>query len=142
MKGSQQPHCLRHIVRVIKNPSACLVWSCKLGIGDALPQLNPGNSPNKVIRKITLLPAGDIFILPFSFKAWLLRQTVMLPVIPQKQVILLFQSLSALAQFKQKCNCPDFYIERDALKLIGSFTPGQVVTAIKKYGAVSLPAAG
>jgi hypothetical protein len=58
--------------------------------------------------------------------------------IPQKQVILKFLTLKVISEFKHKCACPDFYIDRDALILVGSFTPEQVTTAIQKFGATSL----
>lgn len=60
------------------------------------------------------------------------------PVIPQKQFILKFTTLKAISNFKHECACPDFYIDRDALTLVGSFTSEQVAIAIQKYGAVLL----
>lgn len=59
-------------------------------------------------------------------------------VIPQKQVILKFMNLKEISAFKHECACPDFYIDRDALTIVGSFTLAQVTIAIQKYGAALL----
>lgn len=56
-------------------------------------------------------------------------------IIPEKQVKLLFDSLTALSQFKNECACSNFYIDRDALTLVGSFTEAQVAIAVGKYNA-------
>lgn len=58
--------------------------------------------------------------------------------IPEKQATLLFPSLSAISQFKNECACGDFYIDRDALTLVGSFTETQVAFAVEKYNAQSV----
>ena len=54
------------------------------------------------------------------------------------QVVLVFKSIAAISQFKHECACPDFYIDRDALTLVGSFLPEQVQLAKAKYDAVSM----
>jgi hypothetical protein len=53
-------------------------------------------------------------------------------------IILQFNSVTAISQFKKECACSDFYIDRDALTLVGSFTPAQVLIALEKYGATSI----
>lgn len=57
------------------------------------------------------------------------------PDFPQKQVILKFTNLKEISAFKHECACPDFYIDRDSLTLVGSFTPEQVEIAVQKYAA-------
>lgn len=69
------------------------------------------------------------------YGARLLGQINMPSLIPQRQVILAFSSLMAITQFKHECTCPDFYIDRDMLTLVGSFTADQVKIAIEKYNA-------
>ena len=51
------------------------------------------------------------------------------------QVTLMFPSIDAISAFKKECACVDFYIDRDALTLVGSFTKGQVDFARQKYQA-------
>lgn len=51
------------------------------------------------------------------------------------QVTLLFPSIDAMSSFKKECACVDFYIDRDALTLVGSFTEEQVDFAMQKYQA-------
>jgi hypothetical protein len=53
-----------------------------------------------------------------------------------KKVILLFHSLDDLSAFKKQCCCEDFYIDRDALTLVGSFIEAQLKIAIEKYHAL------
>jgi hypothetical protein len=55
--------------------------------------------------------------------------------IPHNQVILLFKSTSAISQFKKQCTCDDFYVDRDAVTLVGTFTPEQIHLAVEKYEA-------
>lgn len=69
------------------------------------------------------------------YGARLLGQIGMPSHIPQRQVILAFSSLIKIAQFKHECACPDFYIDRDKLMLVGSFRPDQVKIAVEKYKA-------
>ncbi|RYZ54250.1 MAG: hypothetical protein EOO14_14485 [Chitinophagaceae bacterium] len=51
------------------------------------------------------------------------------------QVTLLFPSIASLSAFKNECACADFYIDRDALSLVGSFQQGQIDIAVEKYRA-------
>jgi hypothetical protein len=60
------------------------------------------------------------------------------PVVPPKQVMLQFKSIAAISQFKKACACDDFYIDRDALTLVGSFTTEQVALAVEHYEAASI----
>lgn len=53
-----------------------------------------------------------------------------------KAVTLTFNSISDLSKFKNDCNCSDFYIDRDALTLVGTFTDEQLQIAFNKYSAV------
>ena len=53
-----------------------------------------------------------------------------------KKVILLFHSLDDLSAFKKECFCEDFYIDRDAIMLVGSFIEAQLKIAISKYHAL------
>ena len=62
-----------------------------------------------------------IFIMPFS--------TV------TKRVSITFPTIAQLNAFKHECGCHDFYVERDALLLVGSFTEEQLQIANYKYGA-------
>jgi hypothetical protein len=57
--------------------------------------------------------------------------------IVQKQVILHFSSIEAISQFKNKtgCACSDFYIDRDAMTITGSFTEEQATIAVEQFGA-------
>jgi hypothetical protein len=57
------------------------------------------------------------------------------PVVPPNKVILLFRSMAVLSQFKKECTCADFYIDRDALTVVGSFTKEQIAIAMEKYNA-------
>jgi hypothetical protein len=59
-----------------------------------------------------------------------------LPNILPKKVILLFHSLDDLSAFKKECFCEDFYIDRDAIILVGSFIEAQLKIAIGKYHAL------
>lgn len=54
---------------------------------------------------------------------------------PENRVMLQFVSLEAISQFKNECACCDFYIDREALTLVGSFTAEQVAIATGKYHA-------
>lgn len=53
----------------------------------------------------------------------------------KKQITLIFPSAAAIAQFKQEPFCCDFYIERDAMAVVGFFTEEQIQLALKKYDA-------
>ena len=55
---------------------------------------------------------------------------------PPTKVFLCFHSLDDLSAFKNECACNDFYIDRDALTLVGSFTEPQLKIATGKYQAV------
>jgi hypothetical protein len=55
--------------------------------------------------------------------------------LPNK-VILLSRSLDDLSAFKKECFCKDFYIDRDALTLVGTFIEAQLKIAIEKYHAL------
>lgn len=56
-------------------------------------------------------------------------------VVPPNQGIFLFRSMAVLSQFKKECTCADFYIDRDALTIVGSFTKEEIAIAMKKYNA-------
>ena len=53
----------------------------------------------------------------------------------KKKVTLIFQSITALNNFKNECGCEDFYIVRDGLLLVGSFTEEELQIANYQYGA-------
>lgn len=53
--------------------------------------------------------------------------------VPQTQISLFFTSAAAISQFKQESGCQDFYIERDALAVVGHFTEEQIGLAVAKY---------
>lgn len=57
--------------------------------------------------------------------------------VPKKQLSLFFGSTAAISLFKQECGCQDFYIDRDAVALVGFFTEEQVCLALTKYAARS-----
>ena len=56
-------------------------------------------------------------------------------ILPNK-VILVFHSLDDLSAFKKECFCKDFYIDRDALTLVGTFIEAQLKIAVEKYHAL------
>ena len=58
-------------------------------------------------------------------------------IIEANKVMLLFKSMEEMSQFKHECICCDFYIDRDEMALVGSFTPNQVQIALTKYRAVA-----
>lgn len=62
--------------------------------------------------------------------------------IPKKQASLYFNSTAAISLFKQEAACQDFYIDRDAVALIGFFTEAQIRLALTKYEARSGQAPG
>jgi hypothetical protein len=66
----------------------------------------------------------------------LVYQGMAVPNILPKKVILLFHSLDDLSAFKKECFCEDFYIDRDAITLVGSFIEAQLKIAIVKYHAL------
>ena len=53
----------------------------------------------------------------------------------KKKVTLTFRSITALHDFKNECGCDDFYVERDRLLLVGTFTEEQLQIANYKYAA-------
>jgi len=53
------------------------------------------------------------------------------------KVTLSFRSLDDLSAFKKEVTCGDFYIDRDELTLVGSFTEEQLKKATGKYLALS-----
>lgn len=53
--------------------------------------------------------------------------------IPKKQVKLYFKSAAAISLFKLEAACKDFYIDRDALAMVGFFTEEQLRLAVTKY---------
>lgn len=56
-------------------------------------------------------------------------------IVPKKQLRLLFKSGEVMTAFKRECTCPDFYIDRDAIAIVGFFTNEQVQMALTKYEA-------
>jgi hypothetical protein len=75
-----------------------------------------------------------IFILELKFGAWLLKVTYMPNVVVIESAIF-FLSNEAILSFKHECACNDFYIDRDAIALVGFFTQEQIQMAIERYGA-------
>lgn len=59
----------------------------------------------------------------------------------KKKVTLTFQSINTLSLFKKECECDDFYVDRDTLTLVGSFTEEQLQVANYKYLATYQPKA-
>ncbi len=55
---------------------------------------------------------------------------------PNTEIILSFRSVTELAKFKNECGCRDFYIDRDALTLVGTFSEEQIRLATTKYAAM------
>lgn len=55
--------------------------------------------------------------------------------VPKKQISLFFQSATAISLFKQESACQDFYIDRDAVAIVGFFTEEQIRLALTKYEA-------
>ena len=55
---------------------------------------------------------------------------------PIQKVILSFQTLAEISNFKKECNCNDFYVDRDSLSLVGTFTDAQLQLATNKYNAM------
>ena len=53
----------------------------------------------------------------------------------KQKVVLVFRSIAALSGFKNECTCDDFYVDRDALTIVGSFTEEQLQIANFKYFA-------
>ena len=51
-------------------------------------------------------------------------------------VVIQFKSISDISDFKHECDCNEFYIERDTLSIVGSFTEEQLKMAGEKYDAV------
>ena len=55
------------------------------------------------------------------------------------KIILRFQALADISLFKHECACTDFYIDRDALTLVGTFSTAQLRLATTKYAAEQSP---
>ena len=55
------------------------------------------------------------------------------------KVSLSFKSIKDIYSFKHECHCSDFYIDSDALKLVGVITEEQLQLAKKKYAALNEP---
>lgn len=53
----------------------------------------------------------------------------------KKKATLIFQSIIDLTNFKHECGCDDFYIERDGLLLVGTFSDDELQLANYKYAA-------
>ena len=53
-----------------------------------------------------------------------------------QKIVLVFSSMADISRFKMECVCDDFYIDRDLLSLIGSFSETQVDIAVNKYKAI------
>jgi hypothetical protein len=58
------------------------------------------------------------------------------PNVQLHKVTLSFSSLHELSAFKKECACGDFYIDRDELTLVGSFSEQQLKIATGKYRAL------
>lgn len=56
-------------------------------------------------------------------------------ILPKQQRSLLFKSTAAISLFKKEAGCQDFYIDRDAVSVVGFFTEEQISLALKKYEA-------
>ena len=52
-----------------------------------------------------------------------------------KKVSISFPSIIELVAFKNECASDDFYVDRDALLLVGTFTGEQLQIANYKYAA-------
>jgi len=57
----------------------------------------------------------------------------------KKKVTITFQSIKDLMLFKKECACDDFYVDRDTLTLVGTFTEEQLQIANYKYAAAYQP---
>ena len=53
--------------------------------------------------------------------------------------VLVFTSIEDISTFKHECVCRDFYVDRDLLSLVGSFTEAQLSIAQNKYHALVNP---
>ena len=58
------------------------------------------------------------------------------PNTPVKKVILSFKSIADISKFKHECVCSDFYIDRDSLTIVGTFTGEQLQIATTRYSAL------
>jgi len=58
------------------------------------------------------------------------------PITQIKEIVLLFKSVTEIEKFKHECECPEFYMDRDALTLVGTFTEAQLYIATSKYSAM------
>ena len=65
----------------------------------------------------------------------MLQYIIMTSFDPDKKYILLFKSINDISLFKNECQCSDFYIDRDQLTLVGTFSEDQLKMAIEKYKA-------
>ena len=79
---------------------------------------------------------------PKSLFAWFIRpaycctKLMAVPAASHNKVNLSFKSLTDLAAFKNECLCDDFYIDRESLTLVGSFSEEQLKIATSKYFAL------
>lgn len=55
---------------------------------------------------------------------------------PKIKIVLSFHSVTDISKFKHECGCSDFYLERDLLTLVGTFTEEQLKIATNKYSAM------
>ena len=58
-----------------------------------------------------------------------------MPQVAIKEVIIEFESLEAISHFKHECSCNDFYVDRDALTIVGFFKQEHIELAVVKFGA-------
>lgn len=56
--------------------------------------------------------------------------------ISAKKIVLVFKSITDISKFKHECECSDFYIDRDQLTLVGTFSDEQLQLATNKYSAL------
>ena len=54
----------------------------------------------------------------------------------EKKFKLSFKSINDISKFKHECACNDFYIDRDSLTLVGTFTQEQLQIATARYGVL------
>lgn len=52
-----------------------------------------------------------------------------------QKAVLIFKSMTQLVAFKNDRKCDDFYIDRDELSLVGTFTEDQLQSAKNDYSA-------
>jgi hypothetical protein len=59
-----------------------------------------------------------------------------MPGVAIRESSIVFPSNEAISSFKHECQCNDFYIDRDAMTLVGFFTDEQIKLATEKFEAV------